>query len=371
MIDNDFRPTQRFSMPEPNEDLEEPPIVVSLKKLVSRHKTSVETLRETTSAISAVLEETISASDGTIRLASNIKEEAENRAAMMISEAQRQATQIIDEAERDCRNLTQKTMSDIHSTLEAAMQQTYKGLLGDPENPEQETTAQASEEESPQPEFGDRVNGHESRLLESAKAEPTDSESLSATRQEPLEPPVSSTDVDEDAGPRGEEILDEGVESLQKTTPIDQENDTPETIAVDEEENSSQTGLIGDNGPEMEPSLYTGHVEMAIHPNKPNQLSSRLNNHLTPNLLSSRIRNTTGARIMESGGLRKLGDLYFIDVYFGSPVSLDEVLVGVTKWEEVNDQGDKVNVFLKRERGQKPHPDSEESSEKKRILVTL
>jgi len=353
MTVKDFKPTQELSMPKPNEDLEGAPIVVSLKALVSRHKSTVETLLETTNAISAVLHETISASDETIRLTRNIKEEAENQAAMMIFEAQGQGKQMIDEAERDCRNLTQKTKADIQSTLKAAIQQAHQALLGDLENLEQPTTAQASEEESPRLEFGHRVNGHESQLLEAAKAEPTDSEFLTAKHHEPLEPLVSNTDVDEDEGPGGEEIRDEGVESLQQTTPIDQIDDTPETIAVGEEENSSQTELIGQDGPDMEPRLYTGHVELAIRPNKVKDEDS---GNLRPFLQIAReIRDTSGATLIKCG---LSGDQFLIDAHFGSPVSLDEVLAGVTDWEEVDDQEDKVNGFLKGKRG-------------KRILVTL
>ena len=176
-------------MPKPNEDQAGPPIGVSLKMLVSRHKTTVETLLETTNAISAVIEETISASDETIRLSRNIKVEAENQVAMMISEGQVQAKQIIDEAEGDCRNLTQKTMADIQSTLETAIQQAHQGLLGDLGNLEQATTAQECEEEPPQLE-GNRVYGHDSQLLEAAIA--ADSESLPETHQQPLGPPVST-----------------------------------------------------------------------------------------------------------------------------------------------------------------------------------
>ena len=62
---------------------------------------------------------------------------------------------------------------------------------------------------------------------------------------------------------------------------------------------------------------------------------------------------------------------FLIGVNFAKRVSLDEVLVGVTDWKEVDDQGDEVIVFLEWKRGQKPDTNSEESNEKKRILVTL
>ena len=115
----------------------------------------------------------------------------------------------------------------------------------------------------------------------------------------------------------------------------------------------------------LTPRLYTGNVTLVILLKKPSDQST---NHRTPEELSSQINNTPGGSVVGSG---MQGKEYFIKAHFENPVSLHEVLDGVSDWEDFEHQSDKVKEYQKR---YGPHilpRILKESKDARRILVTL
>jgi len=358
--------------PDPQEAASESREALSLSELASRQQAAMAQLKETTSAYDTLLEETVKAVDENIIQSKKMTDEVKNQAAVTAAVMLAEAEKIISEADREGRTQAREAMrkvsdlieaarssagrvarpdreqlpwltGEIWTALEASIEQSLQSVLKDLQTLEQETKLsegqggpQGESREADPDSATSEHSENKSELQHSNgfKAEMDDSVASSATGQGATKPGVDDSQGDGDKEPGSTEKR-YGMDTL-----------LPIVRAT---------------------RFYKGNVILVMLLKKASW-DEKPENPITPDQISRQIKNTPGGSVANSG---MVGKEYFIEALFETPVSLAEVLDGVSDWEDFEDQGDRVKNYQRRALSVFPSTSSKESKDAKRILVTL
>ena len=406
MTVKDLKAASDSETPDSQDAVAESQEAPSLEELASRQQAEMAKLKETTSAFDTLLEETISAVDESIsqskKMTDEVRDQASEKAAAVMAEAQARAQTIVSEADREASAQDRAAMGkvsvlieaarssagrvarpsreqlpmltgEIWAALEASIEQSLRTVLKDLQNLEEETKLSEGQE-GPQvkskeadqgfPRAGDSENHTESQHSNGFKAEMDGSASSSETGSFATKPDVDDSQGDGDKDP-GNNAKRNGSDDLRQLRPTVQVIDAPEPGRNGEQEIPAQAGVNGSSGQAMRPRLYSGDITLVI---LLKMASDERTDILTPEQMSRQIKNTPGGSVVDSG---MLGKEYFIKARFETPVSLNEVLDGVSDWEDFEYQSQKVKEYQNRAWAVDPSTSSKKLNDEKRILVTL
>ena len=328
------RPADDSSNNEPQESKPGSQKPLSLEELAARQQAAMAKLQETANAFDTLLEETISAVDESIRqsqaMAEEIKNQSAEKAAALLAEAKARAQEIISQADIEGRTHSRMAKHKVEELIEAARSSAGKVAKQDSEQlPALTGEIWAALESSIEQSLQSLLND-----LENLKQETT----LLEDRETPM-PKSMAAGFDQ---PEPEPIEE----------PEPEHNSEPETPAEATAEVS--------NRQTQAPGAYRGNVNLLILLKKASDQRTIL---ITPDQLSRQIKNTPGGSVVNAG---MQGKEYFIAAQFAVPVSMDQVLAGVTEWEDFTSQSDKVKEYQKR-----AYALEKWSKDAARILVTL
>ena len=405
MTVKDLKPANDSGTPDSPETVAESQEAPSLEELANRQQAAMAKLGEITSALDTLLEETISAVDESVaqskKKADEIKNQAAEKAAAVLAEAQARAQKIISAAESEGKtqaweatDLIEEARSsagrlakpdlerlpsltgEIRAALEASIEQSLKSVLKDLQDLEQETRLSEGPE-GPQAKSieagqdfatpGHSENNSGLQHSNGFKLEIDDSASSSASGAFATKPDVDNPQIDGDKDSNNNGNRND-IDDIRQMSPSAEVIDAPEAGHNGDREIPSQAGVDGSSDLAMKPGFYSGDITLVILLKK---ASDERTDHLTPEQISRQIKHTPGGSVVDSG---MLGKEYFIKARFETLVSLDDVLDGVSDWEDFEHQSDKVKEYQNRAWAVGASTSSKESKEfkdEKRILVTL
>ena len=364
MTIKELKPANDSRTPDSREAAAESQEVLSLERLASRQQAAMAKLKETNSALDTLLEETTSTVDECIaqskKMTDEVKSQASEKAAAMLAEAQDEAETIISAADREGKTQSRAAMRKVGGLIEAA-----RSSASHVPRPEREqlplmtgeiwAALEASIEQALQSVLNDLDN------MEQLETRSLEQEAKLSGGQGATKLALDDSRVDGDKEPGNKENALDALWQLGPTVPA---IDPREAGRNRHQEISAQASVAGSDGLAMGGHIYSGNVTMVILLKN----ASETRYHLTPEQISHRIKNTPGGSVV---GSVMQGKEYFIKAHFENPVSLYDLLDGVSEWEDFEHQSDKVKEYQKQHGSRLLPRHLKESKNAINSLVTL
>ncbi len=397
MTTNELQQANNSETADSQIDVAETPGALSLEELGNRQQAAMATLKETTSELDTLLENTVGAVGENVsqskKMTDEVKNQAAEKAAAVLEEAKAQAQEIISDADKERRSQAREAVmkvgelieaarssaggvakpdweklqftGEIRSALEASIENSLQSVLKDLQDLRQQTKVLEGQDGPQVPDSA--TFGHSEK---DTGSQPTNG--LHGTTNETASPThlngtnsdadVSQADNDQELGNKELGKGEDAISQLGNSTRVD---NAPETMSNGNRNTPVPTADTGSNGPAKESRLYEGNITLVILLKK---ASDKRTDRMTPDRLSSQITNSQGGSVVHSG---MVGKEYLIKAHFQKPVLLQQVLEGVSEWEDFEDQSNKVQEYQNRISEGIPPAPQKESEDERRILVTL